>query len=104
MPLADNLFCEAGATHTSHITVCLEFIESIEVAPYFGDLSQLSPLGKNPVEVMNAVTGMTEGETTGWILVAEFLVPTLFKQIRPGFALIPGAKLRYLDEHIVVAV
>ena len=100
--LLDNLLCEAGATHTSHVTLCLEFIESLGVSPYYGDFSKLSSLGTQPVEMMNSVTGLNEGEIAGWILASEFLVPPLFKALRPAFARIPGVKLRYLEDHIVV--
>lgn len=100
--LRDNLLCEAGANDTSHITLCRQFIESIGVAPFYGDFHRQSELASHPVVIMNAAAGLSEGEIAGWILVAEALVPTLFESFRPALARIPGADLRYIDEHITV--
>lgn len=100
--LRANLMCEAGINHQSHITLCKEFLESIGIAPYMGDFEMLSGLAKQPVEIMNSVGGLSEAEIAGWILVAEALVPSLFRLFRPCFARMENADLKYLDEHIVV--
>lgn len=100
--LTENLLCEAGARHTSHITLCRDFIASVGVAPYFGDFREYSALATQPVELMNSVSGLSEAEIAGWILVAEAVVPSLFALALPGFAKVEGADLRYLREHIVV--
>ncbi len=99
--LTDNLLCEAGARHTSHVTLCAEFLISRGIDPYFGDLYHYSPLAKHPTEIMNSVIRMNEAQIAGWIMIAETIVPDLFKLFRPLISKI-GANLNYLDEHIVV--
>jgi pyrroloquinoline quinone (PQQ) biosynthesis protein C len=100
--VTDNILCESGYAGTPHTTICAEFVKSVGVSPFYGDCQTYSPLSMHPVEVMNAITGMSEAEICGWLLVAESLVPTLFQVFRPAFARLPGADLTYLDEHIAV--
>lgn len=100
--LTDNLLCEAGATHTSHITLCREFVESIGILPSFGDYRDHSELATHPVAVMNSVSALSEEEIAGWILAAETLVPDMFAMFLPAFEKISGSDLTYLREHIGV--
>lgn len=100
--LTENLLCEAGARHTSHVTLCREFVESVGVSPYFGDFNAYSSLATQPVEVMNSVSGLSEAQIAGWILAGESVVPQLFKMVLPAFKRQPGADVRYLTEHISV--
>lgn len=100
--LTENLLCEAGAKHTSHITLCRQFVESLGISPYFGNFLEYSALATHPVEMMNAVSGLDEEQIAGWILVAEAVVPALFQMALPAFERVPGADLRYLREHITV--
>ena len=81
--LTDNLLCEAGAKHTSHVTLCAEFLISKGIDPYFGDLYHYSPLAKHPTEIMNSVIRMSEAEIAGWIMIAETIVPDLFRLVHP---------------------
>lgn len=99
--LTDNLLCEAGARHTSHVTICAEFLKSKGVDPYFGDLYHYSPLAKHPTEIMNSVIRMSEAEIAGWIMIAETIVPHLFMLLHPLLRGI-GANMLYIDEHITV--
>lgn len=99
--LTDNLLCEAGARHTSHVTLCAEFLISKGIDPYFGDLYHYSPLAKHPTEIMNSVIRMTEGEIAGWIMIAETIVPDLFRLVHPMLKKL-GANMHYIDEHITV--
>ncbi len=98
--LTDNLLCEAGANHTSHITLCRQFVESLGIMPSFGNYNDHSRLATHPVEIMNSVTGLSEEEIAGWILAAESLVPVMFALFLPEFEKISGADLTYLREHI----
>lgn len=99
--ITDNLLCEAGAKHTSHVTICAEFLISKGIDPYFGDLYHYSPLAKHPTEIMNSVVRMSEAEIAGWIMIAETIVPDLFRLVHP---LLKGmnANMYYIDEHITV--
>lgn len=99
--LLDNLLCEAGARHTSHVTLCAEFLISKGIDPYFGDLYHYSPLAKHPTEIMNSVIRMSEAEIAGWIMIAETIVPDLFRLVHPLLKGI-GANMHYIDEHITV--
>ncbi len=100
--LTENILCEAGANHTSHVTLCMQFVRSIGVVPFFGAFDRYSALANHPVEMMNAVSGMSEAQISGWALVAEAIVPDLFRMALPGFRRLPGVDLTYLEEHIVV--
>lgn len=99
--LTDNLLCEAGARHTSHVTLCAEFLISRGIDPYFGDLYHYSPLAKHPTEIMNSVIRMSEGEIAGWIMIAEMIVPDFFKLMRPLLVKM-NVNMKYIDEHITV--
>ncbi len=99
--LTDNLLCEAGARHTSHVTHCAEFLMSKGIDPYFGDLYHYSPLAKHPTEIMNSVIRMNEAQIAGWIMIAEMIVPDLFLLMRPMLFEMK-ADLFYIDEHISV--
>jgi hypothetical protein len=99
--LTDNLLCEAGARHTSHVTHCAEFLMSKGIDPYFGDLYHYSPLAKHPTEIMNSVIRMSEAQIAGWIMIAEMIVPDLFLLMRPMLVEMK-ASLFYIDEHISV--
>ena len=99
--LTDNLLCEAGARHTSHVTLCAEFLISGGIDPYFGDLYHYSPLAKHPTEIMNSVIRMNESQIAGWIMIAEMIVPDLFMLFRP-LLFEMNVNLRYIDEHITV--
>jgi hypothetical protein len=99
--LTDNLLCEAGARHTSHVTICAEFLISKGIDPYFGDLYHYSPLAKHPTEIMNSVIRMSEAEIAGWIMIVETIVPDLFRLVHPMLNGI-GANMFYIDEHITV--
>jgi pyrroloquinoline quinone (PQQ) biosynthesis protein C len=100
--VTDNILCESGYHGIPHTTLCANFAKSVGVSPFYGDCHGYSPLSMHPVEIMNAVTGMSEPEICGWLLAAETLVPTLFQIFRPAFAKLPGVDLTYLDEHISV--
>jgi pyrroloquinoline quinone (PQQ) biosynthesis protein C len=96
--LTDNLLCEAGATHTSHITLCREFVESVGVIPSFGDYHEHSELTGHAVAVMNAVSALSEEELAGWILSAETLVPHMFAMFAPAYG--PEIDHTYFREHM----
>jgi len=100
--LTDNILCEAGATHTSHITLCHDFVKSAGITPFFGDFQRFSNLAHHPIEMMNAVSGMSEAQIAGWALVAEAIVPELFKMALAGFRALPNVDTKYLEEHIAV--
>jgi pyrroloquinoline quinone (PQQ) biosynthesis protein C len=98
--LTENLLCEAGAKHTSHITLCKEFIQSLGISPQFGDFHRYSEMASHPIEIMNSVTGLSEAEIAGWILVSEAVVPSLFSIALKGFEQIHGVDTTYLTEHM----
>jgi pyrroloquinoline quinone (PQQ) biosynthesis protein C len=98
--LTDNLLCEAGANHTSHITLCKNFIESLGISPQFGDFRRYSEIASHPIEIMNSVSGLSEAEIAGWILVSEAVVPSLFSIALSGFEQYIGVDTTYLTEHI----
>lgn len=100
--LLDNLLCEAGANHQSHIVLCQEFIKSINVSPFFGNFHEYSSLSSHPVQMMNAVSGMSEEQIAGFNLVSEAIVPSLFKMVLPAFKRIPGCDTKYFTDHITV--
>ena len=95
--IAENLACEAGYRGTSHVELARQFVESLGLfAP---------PPGCPVPDVVDTVTHWTrfpEPQIAGWLLAAETLVPLLFTRMRPSFASLPGADLRYLDEHVHV--
>jgi len=100
--LKANIRCEAGDDGIPHVTLCREFVESLGEPTYYGNYQDYAPLAAHSVGVMNALASMSEEEMAGWLMATETLVPTFFAIFRPGFARIPGADLRYLDEHIAV--
>lgn len=100
--LKDNLLCEAGATHESHVTLCQKFIKSIGISPFYGNFHEYSHLASHPVEMMNGVSGMSEEQIAGYNLVSEALVPYLFKMVLAAFKRIPEADTTYLTDHINV--
>jgi pyrroloquinoline quinone (PQQ) biosynthesis protein C len=100
--LLDNLMCEAGAHHESHVMLCQRFLKSLGVSPYFGDYRQYSDLARHPIEIMNGVSGMSECQIAGFNLMSEAMVPHLFKMALPAFQRIPGADCQYLTDHISV--
>jgi hypothetical protein len=100
--LKDNLLCEAGATHESHVMLCQRFIKSIGISPFYGNFHEYSHLASHPVEMMNGVSGMNEEQIAGFNLVSEALVPYLFKMVLAAFKRVPGADTTYLTDHIDV--
>ncbi len=100
--LKDNIMCEAGVCGTSHITLCMNFIKSLGVDPFFGSTEYYSPLAIHPTEMMNAVSGMSEGQIVGWTLVAEAIVPFLFQMTLAAYKKNPKTNVLYLEEHISV--
>lgn len=94
--IRDNIACETGMSGTSHIEMARMFIRSLGL--------DVVGAGQNPDVVATVSQWTTFGEAVvaGWLYAAEHLVPLLFGAMRPGFAAIPGADLRYLDEHIAV--
>lgn len=100
--LTDNILCEAGAKHTSHVTLCMNFIKSIGLTPFYGNFEYYSKLAQHPIEMMNAVSGMSEAQIAGWALVAEAVVPSLFSMTVPAYSRLPGVDMTYLNEHIQV--
>lgn len=100
--LLDNLLCEAGANHQSHVVLCQEFIKSVGVSPFYGNFHEYSHLATQPVELMNGVSGMSEEQIAGYNLVSEAIVPYLFKMVLPAYEKVPGCKTRYLTDHISV--
>jgi pyrroloquinoline quinone (PQQ) biosynthesis protein C len=100
--LLDNLLCEAGANHESHVMLCQRFIKSIGISPYYGDFRQYSELAGHPIAIMNGVSGMSELQIAGFNLMSEAMVPHLFKLALPAFQAIPGADCQYLTDHISV--
>lgn len=94
--LRDNLLCEAGANHKSHVMLAREFIESLGVTQRFTETSTTT------LRLLGSIARMTEAQIAGWILAAEALVPTLFTLFLPVFERIPGTDLTYLKEHIHV--
>jgi pyrroloquinoline quinone (PQQ) biosynthesis protein C len=100
--LLDNLLCEAGASHQSHVMLCQEFIKSVGVSPFYGNFQEYSSLPSHAVEMMNAVSGMNEDQIAGFNLMSEAIVPYLFKMVLPAFKRIPGCDTRYLVDHITV--
>ena len=100
--LKDNLLCEAGANHESHVMLCQRFIKSVGVSPFYGNYNEHSNLASHPVEIMNGVSGMNEEQIAGFNLISEAMVPYLFKMVLPAFKRIPGADTQYLTDHISV--
>lgn len=100
--LTDNLLCEAGAKHQSHVVLCQEFIRSLKISPYFGDFKQYSDLSRHSIEMMNAVSGMSEVQIAGMNLASEAMVPYLFSLALPAFQKMKGVNTNYLVEHIAV--
>jgi hypothetical protein len=100
--LRDNLLCEAGATHESHVMLCQRFIQSVGISPFYGNFHEHSRLASHPVEMMNGVSGMNEEQIAGFNLMSEALVPYLFKMVLGAFKRIPGADTTYLTDHIDV--
>ena len=100
--LKDNLLCEAGATHESHVMLCQRFIKSIGISPYYGNHHEHSRLASHPVDMMNGVSGMNEEQIAGFNLVSEAIVPHLFKMVLPAFKRIAEADTTYLTDHITV--
>jgi hypothetical protein len=100
--LKDNLLCEAGATHESHVMLCQKFIKSVGVSPFYGNFQEYSGVASHPVEIMNGVSGMNEEQIAGFNLVSEAMVPHLFKMVLPAFKRLPGVDTTYLTDHIHV--
>ncbi len=100
--IKENILCESGYNHTSHITICKNFLESLGIAPFFGQYSHYSELATQPVELMNSATSLNQANIAGWLLIAETLVPELFKLFRPLFVHRKNVDLEYFDEHIEV--
>ncbi len=100
--LLDNLLCEAGAHHQSHVMLCQQFIKSIGLSPFFGNFHEYSKVATQAVELMNGVSGMSEEQIAGFNLVSEAIVPHLFKMVLPAFEKTPGCDTRYLTDHISV--
>lgn len=103
--LRDNLLCEAGANHESHIMLCQRFIKSVGISPYFGNFNEYSRLSGHPLEIMNGVSGMSEEQIAGFNLVSEAAVPYLFKMALPAFKRLEAqnaADPQYLTDHITV--
>ena len=80
----------------------MQFIKSLGISPYYGDFAHYSGLASHPVEMMNAVSGMSEAQIAGWALVAEAIVPALFQMALPAYERVEGVDLTYLREHITV--
>ena len=93
--IRDNLACEAGIEGISHVELARQFVRSLGIssAPAEGAAS-------NPIEAVSHWTRFSEPRIGGWLLVVETLVPVLFRAVRGCFASLPGADLRYLDEHV----
>lgn len=100
--ITKNILCETGHDGLPHITSCQRFVESLGIEATFGESHGYAPLASHALRVMNAFDHGSEGIIAGWLLVAETLVPELFKMFRPAFLAIQGVDLHYLDEHIAV--
>jgi hypothetical protein len=100
--LKENLLCEAGANHESHVMLCQKFIKSIGISPFYGNFQEYSGIASHPVEMMNGVSGMSEEQIAGFNLVSEAIVPYLFKMVLPAFMRLKGADTTYLTDHINV--
>jgi len=97
-----NLLCEAGANGISHVSLCQQFIESLGITPRYGHALSFSEYSGHPLEIMTGIQDYPETVIAGWLLIAESLVPTLFKIFKMAFENISNIDLRYLDEHITV--
>jgi pyrroloquinoline quinone (PQQ) biosynthesis protein C len=100
--LRDNLLCEAGADHESHIVLCQRFLKSVGISPFFGNFHEYSHRASHAVEMMNGVSGMSESRIAGFNLMSEAVVPILFKMVLESFRKLPNSNVTYLTDHITV--
>jgi len=99
--IAENLITEASTHQISQITMYRQFLESLGINPHFGDFNFFSPLNSTSVYMMNSISGLTESEIYGWMIVMEISVSKIFQLAMPAFERIKGVDLRYLNEHVL---
>ncbi|MBI4055324.1 MAG: iron-containing redox enzyme family protein [Elusimicrobia bacterium] len=89
----DNILDETGAQKDSHVTLCLEFLESLGIPASLDS-------GPNLNGTISIARRLSEAQIAGWLLAAEELTLDLFRLARKQFERTPGGDLRYIDEHL----
>jgi len=99
--LQENISHETGLHGSSHIELARKMMRSLG----------LTNLDKFPIStysnsaqmwLSNDFDSFSEPEIAGWLLVAETLVPLMFKKMLQHFVLAPGCDTAYFSEHVAV--
>jgi Iron-containing redox enzyme len=98
--IADNIACEAGLHGTSHVTLAVTMLRSLGVTSIESFANRAFAISANEW-LSEEFAAFAEPEISGWLLVAEALVPVLFAGMKPCFDQL-ACDTTYFREHISV--